>query len=330
MVKVGVIGAGGIARQHVAALMDTPGGRTVTVADIDRSRAEALAVDCGAEAATDYREAIDGVDAVYVCTPPTLHRQHILAAAEAGRAIFTEKPLATTLEDGEAICDGIEAHGARCMVGFCMRFREPFRRLKAIYDSGDLGEPISYWTTRMSPSTPDPSNWRATPGMLCGITIESASHDIDLLRWMGGDVASVAAKIACSQPDIPGFDDNLNALLNLESRCAASFTISWSGHVGWNSRGVIGAKGSACVEGPGMWALTRLRWRTDESGGEQVEEFAEAEAADMGYLAENRRFIDCVETGAPMPVTEADGLAALRVSLAMHEASETGRIIEVT
>jgi len=329
MVKVGVIGAGGIARRHVAALMDTPGARIVTVVDVDRARAEALASDCGANAATDYREAIDGADAVYVCTPPTLHREHITAAAEAGKAIFAEKPLATTLDDGEAIRESIRAHGARCMVGFCMRFREPFRRLKEICDSGDLGEPISYWTTRMSPSTPDAGNWRATPGMSCGITIESASHDIDLLRWTGGDVASVAAKITCAQPGIPGFDDNLNALLNLESGCPASFTISWSGHVGWNSRGVIGTKGTACVEGPGMWTLSRLRRRT-EAGDERVEEFCDAEAADMGYLAEDRRFIECLQSAAPMPVTEADGLAALRVSLAMHEASRANRIVEVS
>lgn len=327
MVNVAVIGAGGIARQHVNALTQTPGVKIAVVADVIRERADELADACGARATTGYREAIDAADAVFICTPPTLHREHIVAAAEAGKAIFTEKPIATTLEDGAAICESINALGARCMVGFCMRFREPFRRLKALLDSGDLGEPISYWTTRMAPSTPDAGNWRATPGMLCGITVESASHDIDLLRWMGGEVAGVSANITYAQPDIPGFDDNLNALLTLESGRPASFTISWSGHVGWNSRGVIGTKGAACVEGPGMWALTRLRWRTNVGGEE--EDFCEADAANMGYLEQDRRFIECVRSGALLPVTEADGLAALRVSLAMHESSETNATVEV-
>ena len=134
--------------------------------------------------------------------------------------------------------------------------------------------------------------------------------------------------MARPQPGIPGFDDNLNALLTLASGCPASFTISWSGHVGWNSRGVIGTKGTACVEGPGMWALTRLRWGT-EQGGEQEEEFCEADAANMGYLEQDWCFIECLRSGAPLPVTEADGLAALRVSLAMHEASETNATVEV-
>jgi predicted dehydrogenase len=187
------------------------------VMDVAIDRAEQLADTCGARAVTAMAPLLDEVDAVYVCSPPTLHREHVVRAASAGKHVFCEKPLATTLEDGRVIVDALTAAPVKAMVAFNNRFRRSFRRLRDLVRDGDLGVPLFGWIVRLAPSMPPTSNWRMTPGLLCGITIESASHDIDLVRWALGEVIAVAGSTASSLPDLDGYDDTLNALLWLDS-----------------------------------------------------------------------------------------------------------------
>lgn len=329
MVRIGIIGAGGIAQQHMRSLMEVDDTQVSAVADNDLAKAEALAGTCGAVAMADYSQMLDATDAVYICTPPTLHAEQVAAVAEAGKPVFCEKPIATTLEDGRRIMEAVRRHGVPMMVGFNMRFREPFRMLKDVCASGELGEPISYWTTRMAPSTPAAGDWRVTPGLLCGITTESVSHDIDLLRWLGGETTSVTARLFNTQPKLPGYDDNLSALLELQNGATATLNVSWSAQLSGNTRGVVGTDGAAAVEGPGMWTLARVRARSSDDEGERVMPFDDDVANDMGYLAEACHFVECLRDGTPFTTTEADGLAALRVSLAMQQSSREGRTVRL-
>lgn len=212
-----MIGASGIARTHAKNLNALDGVEITAVADVSAERAEALAADCGAKASTNHLDLLDEVDAVYVCSPPTAHREHVTAAVAAGGHVFCEKPLATTLEDGSAIAEAVSSGGVHVMLGFNNRFRAPFRRLRELLRSGELGDMISAWITRVESSTPAlGSNWRTTPGLACGVTIESASHDIDFIRWAFGEVIAVAGSTNSSLPELPDYDDTLNALLWLE------------------------------------------------------------------------------------------------------------------
>ncbi len=321
MIKIGIIGAGGIAQAHVQSLAQLSKVRIVAVADIQQEKAQATAAQCGARAVTDYKEVFGLVDAVYICTPPTLHREHIVAAAEAGKAIFCEKPLATSMEDGEAIVRSVREHGIKMMVGFNHRFRPSFQKMKEICTSGALGEMLSYWTVRMARDQPGGDNWRITPGLLCGITIESVAHDIDLLRWMWGEVSTVQGKVSNSLPSLADYDDNVSAIMTMKNGGVATFHVSWSSHVSFNTRGAIGTKGSVCVEGPGMWTLSAVRSRTAGSEREEVSVVPADRAEDMGYLTENRHFVECLKRGVAFSVTELDGLAALKISLAIHRSS---------
>ena len=91
--RTGIIGAGGIAHAHSNNLAELEKVSITAVADIDQQKAIDLAAQWGARAVTDYREFLDEVDAVYVCTPPTIHRQQVEIVAEAGVPIYCEKPL---------------------------------------------------------------------------------------------------------------------------------------------------------------------------------------------------------------------------------------------
>jgi len=327
--RIGLIGAGGIARTHAENLSVLDGVEITAVADVSADRAEALAADCGAKAFTDYRELIDEVDAVYVCSPPTAHREQVVAAVAAGRHLLCEKPLATTLEDGRAIAEAVHSGGVHVMVGFNNRFRAPFRRLRELFRSGEVGELVTAWITRVEPSTPAfGANWRTTPGMACGVTIESAAHDIDFIRWAFGELIAVAGSTSSSLPELPGCDDTLNAVLWLDGGAAVSVTIGWTSAIGTSSRGIVGTDGAACLLGRSMWMLSELRWA--RSGEEEtIEPIDDREGADLGYAEESRYFVECLRQDRPPEVTVRDGLAALEVSVALRTSAADGRVVRL-
>ncbi|MCZ6677671.1 MAG: Gfo/Idh/MocA family oxidoreductase, partial [Candidatus Poribacteria bacterium] len=257
------------------------------------------------------------------------HKDQVITAAEAGKHILCEKPIATSYEDGLAITRAVAANGVRMTMGFNMRFRSPFRKLKEIYAAGTVGQAISYWTTRMGPGNPTGENWRTTPGLLCGITIESVSHDIDLLRWICGEVTSVHGQIR-NATTIDGYNDNMCAVMSLANGAMANFHVSWASAIGFNSRGIIGTEGAVSVDGDGIWKLSRIRLKTASSASEAVTEISADEATNMAYQEEGQHFVDCLESGEAFLVTEQDGLAALKVSLGIHKSSETGCVVSLS
>lgn len=327
VLRVGMIGAGGIARTHAANLRQIDGVEIAAVMDPLQERAETLAAEYGARAFADLEPLLDDVDAVFVCSPPTFHRAQVEAAAAVGKHVYLEKPIATTLADGRAIGAALASSHARSMVGFNNRFRPAFRRWRDL--AAELGPPRSAWILRMAPSTPAPNaNWRTTPGLLCGITIESASHDIDLVRWALGEVTTVVGITSSSLPELEGFDDTLNAVLRLGDGSAVTLSISWSSAVSLSSRGFVSAGGAACLVGPDMWTVTELRW-AGSGELETVEPIDAAEGADLGYRAASEHFIACLREERDPEATVHDGLAALEVSLALRKASMSGRTVRL-
>jgi predicted dehydrogenase len=326
--RVGIVGAGGIGRIHAEHLLSLDGVRVTAVSDVDEARAEDLAAVSGAKAVRDLERLLGETDAIYVCSPPTLHRAHVVAAASAGKHVFCEKPLATTLEDGRAIVEAVASASAHAMVGFNSRFRPAFRRWRELI-RGELGARRSGWIVRLAPSTPVlNANWRTTPGLLCGVTIESAAHDVDLVRWALGEVGSVAATTSNSLPNLEGYDDSLHAVLRLDDGAPVSLVIDWSSSISTSSRGVVGAGGTVHVIGPDMWTLSELRWAPTD-GPERVEPIDPAQGADLGYRAETEHFITCLFEDRPPAVTVDDGFAALEVSLAMRTAAAEGVTVGV-
>jgi myo-inositol 2-dehydrogenase/D-chiro-inositol 1-dehydrogenase len=322
--RVGIVGAGGIGRVHAEHLREIDGARVSAVMDASAERAGELAAACGARPFTRLAPMLDELDALYVCSPPTFHHEHVVAAASAGKHVFCEKPLAATIEGGRAIAEAVAGSSVHAMVGFNNRFRPAFRRWRDLVRE-EVGTPFGGWIHRLAPSTTPPNaNWRTTPGLLTGITIESASHDIDLVRWTLGEIEAVSASTASSLPELEGFDDSLFGLLRIQGGPAVTIGISWSSPISMSSRGVVGSGGAVCLIGPDMWTVSELRSaRTGDP--ERNESIGAEEGADLGYRAASEHFIECVRGDRPPDVTVDDGLAALEVSLALLRAAIQGQ-----
>jgi predicted dehydrogenase len=188
VLRIGIIGAGAIAGTHAGNLARIEGVRIAGVLDAVPERAAAMAGRCGATAYPGLEGLLAAVDAVYVCTPPRFHRDAAVPAARAGVHVFCEKPLAASVEDAKAIAAAVESAGITFAVGFNFRTSPPFIRFKELADSGQLGDVSSFWGVRVLWLPHLAPNWRTDPHFLCGMTIESMSHDFDFMRWLVGDV----------------------------------------------------------------------------------------------------------------------------------------------
>jgi len=196
-----IIGCGFISAQHAWAIKGSEGGELRVTCDIDRGRAEALAAQYGAEAITDFEAVLhrDDVDVVSICTLPVLHAEMAVRAAQAGKHVLVEKPIATTLEEADRMIAAARQAGIKLAVIHQMRFSTINRRMKELLDAGTIGRPffidVTYRTFR--PQAYFDANERGT-GKLDGggAFITHAIHDLDVLLMFMGPVRSVMARKA--------------------------------------------------------------------------------------------------------------------------------------
>ncbi|NLE99970.1 MAG: Gfo/Idh/MocA family oxidoreductase [Anaerolineales bacterium] len=186
---IGVSGRGGLWRHWHA-----PEGRSVVVAgvDIKPEALEAFRSQHGGRpfTSTDYREMLarPDVDAVAVTSPDFCHEEHAVAALEAGKHVFCEKPLAITIEGCDRILRAWQRAGSRLMVGFNMRYMSIFRVMREIIESGAIGEVRAAWVRHFVGMGGDfyYHDWHATRANATSLLLQKGSHDIDMIHWLTG------------------------------------------------------------------------------------------------------------------------------------------------
>ena len=218
MINIVMVGAGGIARTHGGSLMRIPSANIVGVVDPNEERAETLASMVGAPVCESLEDCVDRADVVYILTPPSTHRELALKAIKAGKHVVCEKPISISVDDAVTMVQAAKQADVKLMVAFNNRFRKGFKRLKEMVNAGTLGKFVNMWSQRIGRGIPQGYNWRTDPQLMCGMSIESLSHDIDLIRWIAGEIVDVRANIVSSNPGLKGFDDNAHVVLTLSNR----------------------------------------------------------------------------------------------------------------
>jgi myo-inositol 2-dehydrogenase / D-chiro-inositol 1-dehydrogenase len=227
--RLGMIGAGWIAREHVASIAALDGADLVAVADLDEGRVSALAAEAGATGYGDWGEMLDAeeLDAVVVCTPPLAHRDPCLAAIERGLGVYLEKPVARTVEDAHAIASAAE--GAVVAVGYQYRAIDFLADLRAGAEDDPPGLLFSY-SVGATAGRP----WFVHQAEGGGQVLERASHHIDLQCAIAGEVEWVQA--AGTRVDLAGadrprdsdIDDVLALSLGFRSGALGSVLCAWT------------------------------------------------------------------------------------------------------
>jgi phthalate 4,5-cis-dihydrodiol dehydrogenase len=229
-IALGIVGLGmaGAVMVHAAALH--PGVRIVAAADPQPGPRDAFTRDFGASAFEDARQVCErpDVEAVYIATPHQFHRAHVILAAECGKHVVVEKPLALTLKDCDAIIEAVDRNKVHLIVGHTHGFDPAVRAMQRIIASGDVGSLglVAMWNyTNFIYRPRRPEELDTSQGG--GILFNQIPHQIDTLRVLGGNIRSVRAIAKTLDPSRPT-EGLASALLQFESGAAA--TITYSGY----------------------------------------------------------------------------------------------------
>jgi predicted dehydrogenase len=225
----GIIGGGWIARRHVPAIDAAEGVDLVAVCDTERSRAEAIAAPRHARAYRNWEDMLETerLDALWVCTPPLLHRQPTVAALERGIHVYLEKPIARTVPDGEAIAATAAGSDAICMVGYQWHASELLERVREATSDQAIGllAGRNYGPVAGRPWFID----RAQGG---GQILERGSHHIDLQRAIAGEIEAVeaiASPVKLARTETRGnIEDVLTLMFHFAGGALGSVSMAWT------------------------------------------------------------------------------------------------------
>ena len=327
-IGVAFLGAGRMGLTHIHTLAGIRAARVVVVADMDLAAAERAQLVAGAERATaDPLEAIHdpAVDAVVIVTPTNTHASLIEAALRAGKAVWSEKPIALDLAETNRIVVLWRETGIPVQLGFMRRFDPGYVRAKELIESGELGR-IEQFRAYSRDTYPPPVEFIRSSG---GSFLDMSVHDFDLARFLVGEVEEVSAwgSVLADERFAEG-DDIDTAVTMLRFRNGALGVVEMSRHSAWGydiRTEVAGALGKVVVEAPRKTQLTYSRQFGFE--GDHYENFPDR--FEVAFRLELEAFFRTLsEGGTPTPGPE-DALETLRVAVAARRSWREGRPVRL-
>ncbi len=327
-IGVAFLGVGRMGQTHIQNLAGIGNVRVVVVADADPVAAErGRAIARAGRATTDPLEAIgdEGVDAVVIATPTSTHAGLIEAALRAGKAVWTEKPIALDLVETSRLVDLWRATGLPVQLGFMRRFDPGYIRARQLIAAGELGRIEQFRAYSRDTYPPSPDFIKHSGGSFLDMSV----HDFDLARFLVGEVDEVSAwgNVLIDQRFSDG-DDIDTSVTMLRFRNGALGVVEMSRRSAWGydiRTEVAGATGKVVVEAPRKTALTFSRRFGFE--GDHFESFPDRFEA--GYRLELEAFFETLGAGGtPAPGPE-EALETLRLAIAARRSWREGRPIMV-
>jgi myo-inositol 2-dehydrogenase/D-chiro-inositol 1-dehydrogenase len=321
-VRVGLIGAGRIGQRHAATLASAiPRAELAVIADVNGPAAEALAARVRCARWTDHPDEVIAdlaIDAIVIASSTDSHAPLIIGAAEAGKQIFCEKPIALDLEATDRALDAVDRTGVRLQMGFQRRFDKAYRRAKELIDAGALGRIEAIRDTMRDPA-PAPRAYLETSG---GLYRDMTIHNFDCVRWMMGEEVSelFAMGSAIVDPVFRELDDIDTSVVSLRFANDSLGVIDNSRRSGFGydvRTEVFGSEGALMIGYSRDTPMLML----DANGIHSDHIYWFLERFDDAYIEELKAFVDCiVEDGAPM----VDGNDA-RAAMVLAYAAEASR-----
>ena len=214
--RIGMIGPGGMGKAHIERIHTViSGGRVVAVSDVNPDNAAAVAEQIGGTAFATSAELIASpeVDAIMIASYGPAHKPDVIAAIEAGKYVFCEKPLAPTAAECVEIMEAEQKAGKKLVtVGFMRRFDASYREMKKILDDGEVGEALMVHNAHRNPTVPEMYTWDMAIN-------DTAIHEIDTMRWLLGEefVSARVDKPKKTSNRFPHLQDPLVLILTSES-----------------------------------------------------------------------------------------------------------------
>ncbi len=333
--RYGVIGVGLQGEGHVKVIDMLPNASLEAVCDINEDQSRAIGLKYGARhAVTDYERllAMDDIDAVSVALPDHLHREVALAALAAGKHVLLEKPMATTVDDAQAIYDAQQASGKKLMVNWSNRWMPMFAKTKAALDAGELGDPL-YIYARLSNTLYVPTqmlSWAADTQLPFWLIC----HRYDIARWLTGaeakKVYAVSRSVVLKERgiDTPDF---YTVTVEFDNGVVGTFESCWvlpesMPYMVDSKFQLICTNGYVDVDpNPPVHPIcTEDRYRLEGfTSGDVMGE-------PRGFVrAAITHWVNCCLRGEEPLITAEDGLHTTKALAAMVESAESGQPVEL-
>ncbi|MGO1739882.1 MAG: Gfo/Idh/MocA family protein [Actinomycetaceae bacterium] len=325
---IGIVGVGGIALSHMAALRTMTSARLVAVCDVDAARAAevAHAERCAGYGSAEELLADDAVDAVIVCTPNMTHESLGLQVLEAGKHLLMEKPLALTPDGARAVAAEADARGLALAVGHSHRFADQSLAVREVIDAGEIGSP-RFVRVVMNGGWiwPGWQSWVLNPELSGGHSLHNGVHLVDLASWWIGEPATSVFSVGQhATSESLQIHDYLVMELGFAGGASAVCEISRGErprNAGYLELTVVGSEGvlSRTWDAEGILAWTDAgltAWGVDGSGGRTFVRELEA------FVAAARGEADVVP-----PLTAA--IHAVDIAVASEASLREGRTIEI-
>lgn len=330
-IRVGIMSNAHVhAALYIQALRSRPEVELVGLADHDQARAAEAHRLFGVPLFDGYAELLGaGLDGVIITSENTLHREHIQLAAAAGiTTILCEKPLATTVEDAEAIEETCRIHDIQLMVSFPMRFSEPIRAARELITSGGLGTIVGLEGVNQGKIPGDRRAWFIEPDLVGGGALtDHTVHVFDAVRWLLEDEA---VEVYAQANTIVGeIDERLETsglvVATFAEGAVATIDCSWNRPMSYPAWGGLGIRviGTAGVIDIDAYA-ERMSFYDDRTG-----RYSWIDCGPSAYDALLGHFVRCVEGSARVFPTLQDGVEAVRAVAAAYESERSGRAVRL-
>ena len=310
MIRVGVIGAGAMGQHHVRIYSEMENVELVGISDVSDARVKELSEKYDTKGFTDYNELLaEGLDAVSIVVPTTLHMPVGLDVIASGANLLVEKPIADSLENAEKLTRAADDACVKLMVGHIERFNPAVTKLKEIIDSGLLGKIVSISARRVGPYNPRIRD--------VGVILDIGVHDIDVISYLYSKRVNEVYSIAGA--DIHSFEDHAVIVLRYDHEFSGIVETNWLTPHKVRNLTVIGVSGVAYLD--------YIDQTVELHDGEWIRK-AKVEKAEP-LKRELEHFIDSISNGTKPVTSGADGIHALEVAMAAIKSYHESRAVKI-
>jgi len=335
--RLAFVGCGRISGNHFDAISKVEGLDLSAVCDVVEERARAAGVRTGAKWFTSYSEMLSKsqCDVVVIATPSGLHPPQGIMAAEAGKHIITEKPMAISLKGADALIDACDSAGVQLFVVKQNRLNAPVQLVKRAIDKGRFGK-IYLVNSTVRWSRPqeyyDQASWRGTRALDGGAIMNQASHYVDLVQWLAGTVESVVAKTATLARRIE-MEDTGVAVLKFVSGAIGTIEVTMLTYPK-NLEGsitILGERGTAKIGGTAVNKIEHWQFAEPDEDDVLVEASSSNPPNVYGYGHEGyyRNVLAVLRGDAKAETDGREGRKSLELILSIYRASQTGREVRL-
>lgn len=317
--RVGVIGCGRVAQDHLPAYQRLEEAVIAAVADVNERVAQSVATQFGAAAYTDYRQMLDRerLDALSICTPPATHAEIALEALARGVHVLCEKPLTITLADAKELVQAVRRGNRILMMASKFRFVEDIVKAKGILDSGILGKIILFENVFCS-RVDMRGRWNSRKEVAGGgVLFDNGTHSVDIARFLIGPIVTVQAQHGLQVQDLD-VEDTSRLYFQSASGVMGSIDLSWSIHKEPDSYiSIYGTEGTLSI------GWKESKYRQHEKLHWVV--FGEGYSKQQAFVNQLRHFLRCVRGQEQPMITPLDGLESVRVIEAAYRSSTVNK-----